>query len=83
MLPIGQPLWLKELETYKKFPPLQDPASYNLDQVMEQVKKAPPARRATSRVTDAMRMRRAPHGASALTTKDHDESGSHSERSDP
>jgi DNA-binding Xre family transcriptional regulator len=23
--------WLKELETYKKFPPLQDPASYNLD----------------------------------------------------
>ena len=35
MLPIGQALWLKELETYKQFPPLQDPASYNLDQVME------------------------------------------------
>ena len=34
MLPIGQALWLKELETYKQFPPLQDPASYNLDQVM-------------------------------------------------
>jgi arylsulfatase A-like enzyme len=42
MLPIGQALWLKELETYQKFPPMQDPASYNLDQVMEQLKKAPP-----------------------------------------
>jgi arylsulfatase len=39
MLPIGQQLWLRELETYKKFPPLQDPASYNLDQVMDQLKK--------------------------------------------
>jgi arylsulfatase len=39
MLPIGQALWLKELETYIKYPPLQDPASYNLDQVMVQVKK--------------------------------------------
>ena len=41
MLPIGQQLWLRELETYKAFPPLQDPASYNLDQVMEQLKKMP------------------------------------------
>jgi arylsulfatase A-like enzyme len=40
LLPIGQLLWLKELETYKEFPPLQDPASYNLDQVMEELKKA-------------------------------------------
>ena len=38
MLPIGQALWLKELETYIPFPPLQDPASYNLEQVMQQVK---------------------------------------------
>jgi arylsulfatase A-like enzyme len=38
MLPIGQALWLKELESYIAFPPLQDPASYNLDQVMQQVK---------------------------------------------
>ena len=38
MLPIGQALWLKELETYIDFPPLQDPASYNLEQVMQQVK---------------------------------------------
>jgi hypothetical protein len=41
LLPIGQALWLKELKTYKQFPPLQDPASYNLDQVMEELKKAP------------------------------------------
>ena len=39
LLPMGQMLWLKELESYKKFPPMQDPASYNLDQVMEQLKK--------------------------------------------
>jgi arylsulfatase A-like enzyme len=39
MLPMGQALWLKELETYINFPPLQDPASYNLDQVMQQVKE--------------------------------------------
>ncbi|RKE70429.1 arylsulfatase [Pseudorhodoplanes sinuspersici] len=41
LLPIGQALWLKELESYKEFPPLQDPASYNLDQVMEELKKMP------------------------------------------
>jgi arylsulfatase len=39
MLPIGQALWLRELETYVKFPPLQAPSSYNLDQVMQQVKE--------------------------------------------
>jgi arylsulfatase len=38
MLPIGQALWLKELESYIPFPPLQNPASYNLDQVLQQVK---------------------------------------------
>jgi hypothetical protein len=27
------------LETYNKFPPLQAPASYNLSQVLEQIKK--------------------------------------------
>ena len=40
MLPIGQQLWLKELESYEKFPPLQAPESYNLSQILEQVKKA-------------------------------------------
>ena len=38
MLPIGQALWLKELETYIDYPPMQDPASYNLEQVVAQVK---------------------------------------------
>ena len=38
ILPLGQQLWLKHLETYIKFPPLQDPASYNLEQVMQQVR---------------------------------------------
>jgi arylsulfatase A-like enzyme len=39
MLPVGQQQWLRELESYVKFPPLQDPESYNLVQVLEQVKK--------------------------------------------
>jgi arylsulfatase A-like enzyme len=39
ILPIGQLLWLKELESYVAFPPMQDPASYNLTQVLEQIKK--------------------------------------------
>ena len=40
MLPIGQQLWLKHLMSYETFPPLQAPETYNLSQVMEQVKKA-------------------------------------------
>jgi len=40
LLPIGQALWLKELESYKQFPPMQDPASYNLDQVLREVKES-------------------------------------------
>jgi arylsulfatase len=40
MLPIGQQLWLKELESYEKFPPLQAPESYNLSQILAQVKAA-------------------------------------------
>ena len=39
LLPIGQALWLKELESYIPFPPLQDPASYNLSSVITEVKK--------------------------------------------
>jgi arylsulfatase len=33
-------LWLKHLETFEKFPPLQPPESYNLSQVLQEVKKA-------------------------------------------
>jgi arylsulfatase len=39
MLPIGQQLWLEWFHTLQEFPPLQKPASYNLTQVMEQVKQ--------------------------------------------
>jgi arylsulfatase len=39
LLPIGQQLWLRELETYVNFPPLQTPSSYNLGQVMQQVRE--------------------------------------------
>jgi arylsulfatase A-like enzyme len=41
MLPIGQQLWLEWFETLKQFPPLQAPASYNLSQVMDQLKAGP------------------------------------------
>jgi arylsulfatase len=40
LLPIGQMLWMKELESYREFPPLQLAASYNLDQVLEQIKRS-------------------------------------------
>ena len=43
LLPIGQQLWLKWFETLEKFPPMQAPASYNLTQVMEQIKNRPHA----------------------------------------
>ncbi len=46
LLPIGQLLWLKELETYKTYPSLQTPASYNLDQIIE-------AMRATRHISHA------------------------------
>jgi arylsulfatase len=39
ILPIGQILWLKELESYRQYPPMQDPATYNLDQVIQQIKE--------------------------------------------
>ncbi len=40
MLPLGQLLWEKELMSYEKFPPLQAPESYNLSQILEQVRAA-------------------------------------------
>ncbi|HXI71382.1 MAG TPA: arylsulfatase [Verrucomicrobiae bacterium] len=39
LLPIGQLLWLKELESYNKYPPLQAPESYNLSSIYAEVKK--------------------------------------------
>ena len=43
MLPIGQQLWLKELESYQTFPPLQAPETYNLTGILDQMKKGPHA----------------------------------------
>jgi arylsulfatase len=40
ILPIGQLLWLKELETYRTFPSLQIPASYNLDNIIHAMQDA-------------------------------------------
>jgi arylsulfatase A-like enzyme len=40
MLPLGQLLWEKELMTYKTFPPLQAPETYNLDGILAEMKKA-------------------------------------------
>jgi arylsulfatase len=40
LLPIGQLLWLKELETYRTFPSLQIPASYNLDNIINAMQDA-------------------------------------------
>jgi arylsulfatase A-like enzyme len=39
LLPIGQLLWEKELMSYVDFPPLQLAASYNLEQVLQQVRE--------------------------------------------
>jgi arylsulfatase A-like enzyme len=38
ILPTGQQLWLRHLESFKAFPPLQTPETFNLDQVMQEVK---------------------------------------------
>jgi len=40
MLPIGQQLWEKELYSYKTFPPLQAPETYNLDGILKAIQKA-------------------------------------------
>jgi arylsulfatase len=40
MLPLGQLLWLKELMSYKEFPPLQAPETYNLDGILAEMKAA-------------------------------------------
>jgi arylsulfatase len=48
MLPIGQQLWYKELMSYKEYPPLQAPETYNLDGILKQVQ----ATKATSQAGD-------------------------------
>jgi len=41
MLPLGQLLWEKELQSYQEFPPLQAPETYNLSGILAEMKKAP------------------------------------------
>jgi arylsulfatase A-like enzyme len=40
ILPIGQQMWYKHLMSYKRFPPLQSPATYNLDGILKQVQES-------------------------------------------
>lgn len=40
ILPIGQLLWMKELESYKAFPPLQAPETYNLSGILRELQKS-------------------------------------------
>jgi arylsulfatase A-like enzyme len=40
ILPIGQLLWEKELMSYKTYPPLQAPETYNLDSILKAVQMA-------------------------------------------
>jgi arylsulfatase len=39
IIPLGQQLWLQQLESYVTYPPMQAPETYNLSQVLQQVKK--------------------------------------------
>ena len=39
-LPIGQLLWTKELMSYREFPPLQAPATYNLDRILKEMQSS-------------------------------------------
>ena len=52
LLPIGQQLWYKHLMTYKEFPPLQAPETYNLDGILKMVESP------VARAIDAMRRTR-------------------------
>ena len=40
MLPIGQQLWYNELMSFKTFPPMQAPETWNLDGILKQVQAA-------------------------------------------
>ena len=53
MLPIGQLLWTKELYTFKEFPPLQAPETYNLNGILKQMERT---RRTTSRFNCGVNM---------------------------
>ena len=37
MLPLGQQMWEQHLASYKTFPPMQAPETYNLDGILKQL----------------------------------------------
>ena len=68
MLPIGQQLWMEQLMSYEKFPPLQAPETYNLTGILEKVKAL--VTRGTSRRDERDLTQWAPHhGAPALAAE--------------
>jgi arylsulfatase len=56
LLALGQELWLEHLLSYKEFPPLQNPESYNLDQVIREVQDAKGSHVNLARVTATVRL---------------------------
>ena len=40
ILPIGQQMWYKHLMTFKEFPPLQAPETFNLEMILKAVQAA-------------------------------------------
>ena len=67
ILPIGQLLWEKELMSYKTFPPLQAPETYNLTGILEQ-DESRELTRATSHLRRTTSHQRAPRtGAPAFS----------------
>ena len=40
ILPIGQQLWYRELMSYKTYPPLQAPETYNLEGILKKVQES-------------------------------------------
>jgi hypothetical protein len=67
-LPIGQQLWLKEMEAYSEFPPLQSPESYKLSQVLEEVKQNRPV---VTQATDQCEILLRPEAAEAGARSGH------------
>ena len=52
LLPLGQQQALQFLETYAKYPPLQAPSSYNLEQVMAEIEAQKRALRSSAHPSD-------------------------------
>ena len=70
LLPLGQQLWLDWFETLKEFPPMQAPESYNLTQIMDQIKSAAGTRAISHRIRKSGRPpQRAPVHLTSLSVR--------------